>query len=139
MPCWPRYLTPQNVSFLFCSMATYSGISDSVRFPNQRDQLRFSSRVEEVCWPPFANPYAEGSDGCDADTDFVPFRVATSRSMRMAKSCECKGGRFSSSRYIATVTYTPPWRQRFIKAYLPAIIIGFINGASFDAASCSLV
>eukprot|EP00039_Didymoeca_costata_P020867 m.342683 g.342683 ORF g.342683 m.342683 type:complete len:613 (+) comp21714_c0_seq1:376-2214(+) len=128
-----------SVSFLFCHMSTYSGFSPTIRFPNHKNQLQISSSVREVCWPPFADPSKQpttcgGDDNCIANDapqhctrTFKPFREESLRSF----SCYCRGGKYSSSRYVTTISFKAPSAQRFIKAYLPAVMISFINSMSY--------
>lgn len=124
-----------NVSFVACHMGIHSGLSPTIRFPDHESQLSFDARVTEVCLPPFASPdppshCIERAESSECKPTFAPFR-SNEYGIESSPSCWLRGGKWASSRYIATVTYRAPEAQRFIKAYLPAVIICFINAMAY--------
>eukprot|EP00729_Bicosta_minor_P002130 gene2130-27931_t len=112
-----------NISFLMCHM---------VPSPlQQHAQDLGASEAGDDC---------AGGDTCPAqvidtcDRNFEPFRTddPDKRNESLTSfSCYCRGGRFSSSRYIASIEFKAPETQRFIKSYLPAVMISFINSMSY--------
>eukprot|EP00041_Stephanoeca_diplocostata_P005556 m.63928 g.63928 ORF g.63928 m.63928 type:complete len:641 (+) comp15861_c0_seq8:133-2055(+) len=106
-----------NVSFVFCHLSTYSGLSPTIRFPDHQKQLGFGVQVAELCWPPFNGPGERQQQFADT--------------LGSQSSCASRGGRFASSRYNAYLTYTAPNTQRFMKTYLPVCIINFIAAMSY--------
>jgi hypothetical protein len=44
------------VSFVFCSLGNYTGLSPTVRFPEADKQLSTGVEITEMCWPPFLHP-----------------------------------------------------------------------------------
>ena len=49
-------ISSQKVSFVFCSLRNYSGLSPTVRFPDANKQLSTGTEITEMCWPPFRVP-----------------------------------------------------------------------------------
>eukprot|EP00038_Savillea_parva_P021834 m.36149 g.36149 ORF g.36149 m.36149 type:complete len:557 (+) comp5369_c0_seq1:332-2002(+) len=113
-------ISSQKVSFVFCSLRNYSGLSPTVRFPDANKQLSTGTEITEMCWPPFRVPYESLSS-----------QEQVSQEAGSAETCALRGGEFRSSRYTFFVQYNSPAIQRFTKTYLPVCMINFILAMSY--------
>mmetsp|Transcript_9673 Transcript_9673/g.29263 ORF Transcript_9673/g.29263 Transcript_9673/m.29263 type:complete len:467 (-) Transcript_9673:199-1599(-) len=116
-----------NLSFVSCTLANYTGISPSVRFPNFEQQLSYGTEINPWCWPPYHVPFSK--PGAQHQTEDAFVGVHTTPGGEAV--CYEHGGAYPSSRFNFFVEYSSPWLQRFVKTYLPIIMVNFILAMSY--------